>query len=308
MKSLNEIKGVIPAMISCFDEAGNYDEKAQRDLTRFLIDRGVNALYLTGSTGEAFMMNEKSRKILVENVIDEVNSRIPIIVHVGDIGTNKSIDYAKHAEKTGADAISSVPPFYWKFTKEEILSYYRDVSGAVNIPMIVYNIALAGMVDFETIKKLSNIENVKGIKYTGSTHHEIIRIKDEISSNFMIYSGVDEMASSGLAYGSDGIIGSFYNVIPELFIGIYDAVCANDIAKAVFLQKKANAVIFYVLNNHFFDTIKAMLHWADVCHCTVLKPFYRLNSDDEIAIKKGLIEIIKKYDITECEVLNRIVS
>ena len=91
MNGLDKIAGVIPAMLTCFDKDGVFDEKAQRALTRFLISRGVDGLYLTGSTGEAFLMDEKSRKEAVEVTLDEVAGQVPVIVHVGDIGTKKSI-------------------------------------------------------------------------------------------------------------------------------------------------------------------------------------------------------------------------
>lgn len=306
MCDLSSIGGVIPAMLTCFDGNGDFDSKAQRALTDFLIDSGVGALYLTGSTGEAFLMEEKVRKEVVETVIDEAEGRVPVIVHVGDIGTKKTMDYARHADASGAAAISSVPPFYWKFKKDEIVSYYRDVSESVSIPMIVYNIALAGLVDFNTIKELAALENVKGIKYTATTHNEILRIKDEIGEDFKVYSGADEMALSGLIYGSDGIIGSFYNIIPELFILLEKAVEDGDIASARLMQKKANAVIYYVLENHFFDTLKAVLKWSGVCDSTVLSPFYRLTEDDEVRIRRELKELCRRYEITECKVLNSI--
>lgn len=306
MCDLSSIGGVIPAMLTCFDGNGDFDSKAQRALTDFLIDSGVGALYLTGSTGEAFLMEEKVRKEVVETVIDEAEGRVPVIVHVGDIGTKKTMDYARHADASGAAAISSVPPFYWKFKKDEIVSYYRDVSESVSIPMIVYNIALAGLVDFNTIKELAALENVNGIKYTATTHNEILRIKDEIGEDFKVYSGADEMALSGLIYGSDGIIGSFYNIIPELFILLEKAVEDGDIASARLMQKKANAVIYYVLENHFFDTLKAVLKWSGVCDSTVLSPFYRLTEDDEVRIRRELKELCRRYEITECKVLNSI--
>lgn len=306
MNGLDKIAGVIPAMLTCFDKDGVFDEKAQRALTRFLISRGVDGLYLTGSTGEAFLMDEKSRKEAVEVTLDEVAGQVPVIVHVGDIGTKKSIDYARHAEKCGAAAVSSVPPFYWKFTTNEILSYYADVSSSVTVPMIVYNIALAGLVDFATIKKLAKIDNVKGIKYTATTHNEILRIKDEVGEDFKVYSGADEMALSGFCYGADGIIGSFYNIIPELFIELRKSYLAGDIVNSRLMQKKANAIIYYVLANHFFDTIKATLKWSGVCSSTVLAPFYKLNDEDEERIRRELKELCQKYDITECHVLNNI--
>ena len=106
---ITAIKGVIPAMVTTFDENEEVDLSRGRALVKYLIEAGVDGLYITGSTGEGFLMTGEERKAFTEAVIDEVKGRIPVIVHVGDIGTKKSIDLAKHAEKAGADAISSVP-------------------------------------------------------------------------------------------------------------------------------------------------------------------------------------------------------
>jgi N-acetylneuraminate lyase len=304
--NLQGIKGVIPAMMTCFDENGNFDEKRQRDLTRFLLSKKVDALYLTGSTGETFLMTAEERKKVVEVVIDEVAHRVPVIVHVGDIGTAKSINLAKHAYAMGADAISSVPPFYFKFSSDEIVGYYQDISESVPLPMIVYNIALAGLVDFNTIKRLAKIENVKGIKYTATSHHEILRIKEEIGKDFMVYSGCDEMAMSGMAYGSDGIIGSFYNVIPELFIQIVQAEKENDIERARELQISADAIIFFVLDHSFFASMKKMLSWIGHDAGFARKPFASLSAEAEKDLRKGLKEIRDRYQITGVEILENL--
>lgn len=114
---IKAFKGVIPAVLTVFDKEENIDEVGMRQLVSFLIDKGVNGLYLTGSTGEGFTMTSEERKKVVEIVIDETAGRVPVVVHVGAIGTKISIDLAKHAESVGADGISSVPPFYWKFNE-----------------------------------------------------------------------------------------------------------------------------------------------------------------------------------------------
>lgn len=304
--NIQQIRGVIPAMMTCFTENGAFDEKRQRSLARFLLDQKVDGLYLTGSTGETFLMNNQERKQVVETVLEEVNGRIPVIVHVGDIGTDSSIDLARHAYEAGADAISSVPPFYWKFSNEEIIGYYRDISESVPLPMIVYNIALAGLVDFSTIQKLAAIENVKGIKYTATTHHEILRIKEEIGKDFMVYSGCDEMALSGMSFGSDGIIGSFYNIIPELFQRIVRAHAAGDLAAAQQAQIQADQIIFLVLSYPFFASMKRILSWNTVDAGYSRRPFSPLTSEMEKKLKKELRELRDRYQITGVKVLEQL--
>ncbi|RLL82357.1 N-acetylneuraminate lyase [Petrotoga sp. HKA.pet.4.5] len=294
---INEIKGVIPAILSIFNKEEEIDEKSTRSFIDFLLDQGVNGLYLTGSTGEAFLMNLEERKKYVEIVAEQVKGKVPIIVHIGAIGTRNSIELAKHAYKIGADAISSVPPFYWKFQEENIIDYYKDIAASVPLPFIIYNIPLAGILTLDIIKKLANIENIKGIKYTATTHDQISSIKDQISKDFFVYSGCDEMAISGLINGADGIIGSFLNLMPELFIEIYEAIENKDLITATGKQKDAIRIIEYSLHFDYFSVIRLGLKWLGIDAGYSRRPFKNYDTDEEKIIKKGFIELREKYQI-----------
>ena len=98
---IKSITGVIPAMVTPFDENEKLDETRLRAVIRFLIERKFEGLYITGSTGESFLMSPDERKRVVEITVDEVKGRIPIIAHIGAISTYHSIDLAQHAEKAG---------------------------------------------------------------------------------------------------------------------------------------------------------------------------------------------------------------
>lgn len=303
---VRSIKGVIPALITCFDENEQIDEKRMRNLTEHLIDEGVDGLYLTGSTGETFLMTMEERKKVVEIVINQADGRVPIIVHIGDIGTLKSIELAKHAQDFGADAISSVPPFYWKFNEEDVYNYYKDITESVEIPMIVYNIPLAGLMGYSMIEKLATLPNVKGIKYTASTHFEITKIKKDMGEDFMVYSGADEMACSGLLAGADGIIGSFYNVIPDVFIGINEALKNNDAKKAAILQAEANEIILYCVKYDYIPLMKRMSAWAGLDAGYSRRPFKRFSQEEEAKLKSDIISLRDKRSIASMKVVNNI--
>jgi len=303
---LNNIKGVIPALVTCFNENGEYDEKRQRKITSNLIDRGVHGLYITGSTGECFMMTPDERKKVVEDVIDEAKGRLPIIVHVGAIATKISIDLAEHAEKAGADVISSITPFYWKFSEAQIFNYYRDIAGSVNLPMVVYNNSLAGAVGLNFIKSLATIEGVKGIKYTLNTSFEILRIKEEIGKDFVVFSGADEMAIAGLSFGADGIIGSTYNLIPEPFIDIYKALKDGDLKKAQEKQRIANAIIMFLLEWSFNSGIKAGMQWMGVDAGWCREPFGRFDKSTEEKFLEELRQLKKKLGISGIPFLDKL--
>lgn len=293
--ALKDIKGVIPAMITLFDENENVDVKRTRELVEFLIGRGVNGLYLTGSTGEGFLMDAEERKLVVETVIDQVAGRVPVIVHVGDIGTKKTIALAEHAYRAGADAISSVPPFYWKFSEEDIYGYYRDVAASTPLPMVIYNVPLAGMMGAELIKRIAKLPNVHGMKFTGRDHDTMSHLKNELGEDFIIYSGCDEMAFSGLAVGADGIIGSFYNVMPEVFLGIYEAVQQGDLRRGRDLQRLGTEIILECVKYDYIALMRNMLGWRGVDAGFSRRPFRNYRDEELTGLKAKLEAMAEKY-------------
>lgn len=284
--AIHDFKGVIPALVTPFDLDGSLNEGLLRGITASLVARGVDGLYLTGSTGEGFMMSPEERMRAVETVCAEVAGRIPVMVHVGAISTYQTVALARQAEAAGADAISSVPPIYWPFTPDQVANYYADVTASTSLPMVVYKIALAGEIGFELLARLAAMPGIEGVKYTAPTHFEIGRIKTEIGPDFRVFSGADEMAMSGLAFGADGLIGSFYNIIPELYADIVAAMAENRIADAKALQDKANAIIFFTLKQYPMSAVKRIMAWqgADAGYCR--KPFDNYETPEaEAALK-----------------------
>ena len=304
---ISEIKGVIPALLTPFDKEENLDEKGLRALISKLINEGVNGLYLTGSTGEGFLMDLNERKKAVEIAMDEVQGRVPVIVHVGAIATKLSVELTVHASEAGADAISSVPPFYFRFSEEEIISYYKALAEASPLPMIVYNIPLAGLMGYGTLKKLAAIEGVKGIKYTASTHFEITQLKSDIGKDFMVYSGADEMALSGLLAGADGTIGSTYNAIPDTFIKIYNLFMEGKLEEANVVMKEGVAVIMQMLTyGSLMSLLKAINRWEGVPAGYARKPFTNFTEEKEEEIKKDFIALKKKLGLKNVKFIDRL--
>ncbi|MBT3777542.1 MAG: dihydrodipicolinate synthase family protein, partial [Pelagibacteraceae bacterium] len=216
-----KMNGVIPALITSFNKDESINKEGMRKTVNYLISKNVHGLYITGSTGETFLMSPDEKKKVIEIIVDEVNGRIPVIAHIGSIGTKITIELGKHAEKIGVDALSALPPFYYGFSNNEIHNYYSDISHSSNLPIIVYNISHANLMDLDMLKRLASIPNIKGVKYTAATHFNFSKIKKEIGDSFKIYSGMDEMALSGILSGADGMIGSFYNLMPEMFVNLY---------------------------------------------------------------------------------------
>lgn len=294
-KTITDFKGVIPAVLSVFDKDENLDEKGTRAFIQYLMSFDIGGLYLTGSTGEAFLMSTEERMRQVEIVMDEVAGKLPVVVHVGAISTRTSIELAKHAQSVGAAGISSVPPFYFKFSEDQIFGYYKDIAQATELPMIVYNIPLAGMMTVDMIERLSRLENVKGVKYTGTALYEVTQIKDACKTDFQVYGGCDELGASNIALGVDGVIGSFYNCIPDLYVKIWNAVKAGEVEKAAKLQRVALHVINTgVKSGSMMACLKLWLRAAGVPAGYARRPFTNFTPQEEQAYVQTLIDIDTK--------------
>ena len=291
-RDIKDFKGVIPAVISVFDKDENLDEQGTREFIRYLMSMDIGGLYLTGSTGETWLMTAEERMRQVEIVMEEVGDKVPVVVHVGAMSTREAVKLAKHAEKYGAAGVSSVPPFYFKYNADQIFNYYKDVAEATSLPMIVYNIPLAGMMTVDQIIRLSTIENVKGVKYTGTALFEVMQIKDGCKEGFQVYGGCDELGSSNIAIGVDGIIGSFYNVIADHYIRIWNAVKASDVALATKLQRQAVHVIFAGINSgSMMACMKVWLRAAGLPGGWSRRPFSNFSEEEEKALVAKLVAI-----------------
>ena len=303
--TIKDFKGVIPASLSIFDINENLDIEATKEFTEFLLGFDIHGLYLTGSTGEGFLMKSEERMETVKAVMEVAKDKVPVVVHVGNIGTKRTIELAKQAKEAGATAISSVPPFYWHFNSKQIFNYYKDIAEAVDIPMIIYNVPLAGMMSADMIKELSQIENIKGVKYTNTDIYQIPLIKEAVGEDFMVYGGADELASSNLLVGVDGIVGSFYNLIPDLFVQIDEAIKNNEVGKAYDLQKNAVKIISYLVEGgNMVAGIKAVLREAGINAGYARKPFINFYDEDQKKLAKDLVDLANDNNMENIHVID----
>ena len=303
----NNINGVIPAMITSFNKDESINKEGIRKTINYLISEKVNGLYITGSTGETFLMSQDEKKQVIEIIVEEVNGRVPVIAHIGSIGTKITTELGQYAEKVGVDALSALPPFYYGFSNDEIFNYYTDISNTTNLPITIYNISHAHLMDLDMLKRLAAIKNVKGVKYTAPTHFNFNKIKKEVGENFKIYSGMDEMSLSGLISGADGIIGSFYNLMPEMFVDIYAKVKEGNINAAKKIQEKINIIILYALGKSGYPFIKMGLNWLGIDSGYVRKPFTTfIDREIENTIKNDLKKLTDQNDLSGIKFLDTI--
>lgn len=165
-----EYHGIYAALVTPYTSEGKVDYKELQKLVNYLIEKGLDGFYVNGSTAEAFLLSEEERNNIIKAVVEANAGRKKVICHVGAISTDQAIGYAKNAEKCGADAVSAISPFYYKFSEQEIIQYYQDIMSATGLPMFIYNFPnFSGFsLTEEILEKLKQNKNLIGVKFTSS--------------------------------------------------------------------------------------------------------------------------------------------
>lgn len=289
-----EYHGAYAALVTPYtqDNKVNYDELQK--LVRYLIDNGIDGFYVGGSTAEAFLLKDEERKKALEAVVEANNGERKVICHVGAISTDTAIDFACHAEKVGADAVSAISPFYYKFSEKEIISYYDDIMDATTLPMFIYNFPnFSGFsLTEDTLSKMEEHKNLAGVKFTSTDMFLLERFKTN-HPNLVVWNGFDEMLAAGLMMGADGGIGSTYNCMPGLIHKIYDSFCSGDIAKTHEYQTLANHVIKAICNHGVFASVKTILEFEGFNFNGCRRPFAPISDAGRTELKA----VYEKYII-----------
>ena len=267
-------KGVIPALVTPFTKKYEIDEKALKRLINFVIENGVTSVFPCATTGEFTSMTMEERKRLVEITIDHVNGKVPVIAGTGDAGTKTAIEFSEHAENAGADAVLVVSPFYLKPTDKEIFEHYTKIAEAVDLPIILYNIPQVTGVEIPwwVVEALAEIDNVVGIKDSSGNMPYMTALFEKVYGKISIMCGHDEIAMAALAAGADGLILASANLIPDIWVQIYNLVKRGNLEEARKLQRKIQTLVRIVTRQGGGLAVKAGLNMMGLEMGTTRRP------------------------------------
>jgi len=235
-----DVKGIIPPLITPFTKDGDVYEEGLRRFLDFQIEKGVHGIWLCGTYGAGPLITIEQRKKITEICVDQVNKRIPVMVHVGSSSIDSVLDLAKHAEDVGADAIGSVPPFYYPYKENEVFSFYDMLISSVGLPVFAYN--NPGRTGFniqpEFLNKLADIGLV-GVKDSSFSLPQFYEyLVTVVKKGFIFIVGTEALLLPALITGAKGCISGLANAFPELNVEAYNAIENKDWKKAVELQLK----------------------------------------------------------------------
>ena len=232
-------KGSMVALVTPFKN-GKIDEKALAELVEFHIKNGTTALVPCGTTGESATLSYEEHDRVIELTIKFAKGRIPVIAGTGSNSTEEAIMLTKHAKKCGAAASLQVSPYYNRPTQKGLYLHFKAIAEAVDIPLILYNIASRTGVNIEpeTFVKLAEIKNIIGVKEASGSLEQMSRIKKLCPKSFLLISGDDALTLPVLSIGGVGIISVVANIIPRDVTDMCAAFENGNIKKAEELHYK----------------------------------------------------------------------
>ncbi len=216
--------GSITALITPFRN-GSVDETAFADFVEWQIQEGSHGVVPVGTTGESPTLSHAEHKRVVELCVEVVDGRVPVIAGTGSNATAEAIDLTRHAKEAGASAALVVTPYYNKPTQDGLFRHYEAIAGAVDIPIIIYNIPGRSVVDVsvDTMARLAKLPNVVGVKDATNDLSRPLATRTAIGPDFCQLSGEDATVAAFLAQGGHGCISVTSNVAPRLCADLHES-------------------------------------------------------------------------------------
>jgi 4-hydroxy-tetrahydrodipicolinate synthase len=225
-----KLEGVYTALVTPMTGSGEVDEKALRRLVDFQVEGGVHGLVPVGTTGESPTLDGDECKRVIQIVVEQARGRVPVIAGAGSNSTAEAIEYSRDAKEVGAVATLQVGPYYNKPTSAGFLGHFRAIADAVDLPLIVYNIAgrTGKNIDNPTMLELAKHRTIVGVKEASGDVGQVMDLVSKKPADFAVLSGDDNLVLPFMVLGVSGVISVASNIVPERMVKFVCAALKGD--------------------------------------------------------------------------------
>lgn len=231
---------VVTAMVTPFDERGEVNYEAAAELAAYLVKNGSTGLVLAGTTGESPTLSMEEKLELFRVVVEAVGEKAYILAGTGSYSTRDAVKLTKAASETGVHGILSVTPYYNRPPQEGLFRHFREVAGATDLPVMIYNVPKRTGVNIspETTLRLAEIENIVSIKEAGQDLEQAAAICRNAPPGFTVYSGDDSLTLPMLSVGAVGVVSVASNIAGPAIARMIAAYQNNRTEEAAALHRK----------------------------------------------------------------------
>lgn len=228
------LNGIYVPVVTPFDDEGMVDFGAFEHVLDFIIEGGVHGIIPCGSTGEFYALNHDERMAVMRFVADFVGERVTLIAGTNAASTRDVIEYTRHAQTMGYQAVMLAPPYYSLPSQPELLAHYQAVMSSLDMPVVLYNFpARAGVsIEIGTVQRLAEHDNLAGIKESSGEFARLLALVNALEDRSLIVCGADDQAFDYFAWGVTSWIAGAASFLPAQHVALWRTATAGDLSEA----------------------------------------------------------------------------
>ena len=291
-----KLKGIITPLVTPLQENGEHDEEGSVKLVNHLLKGGVHGLFLLGTTGEGPSLSPVVQREFIKTVTAQVNGKVPVLVAISNPCYSQSLSLAKYCSDQGVSGVVSTAPYYFPLNSSEVKNYFLKLANDLCLPLLMYN--MPGMTkihyDVETIVSLAKHDNIIGLKDSSGDmgyFHQLLNAFQE--KDFMLAEGPEELLAETVMFGGDGSVCGGANVMPELYVKLFNASQAGDVTQIRQLHRKVLELGEAIFSSGGYGSsvirgLKCALSIMGICEEHVAPPFQQLDKKEKQQIHRFL--------------------
>ena len=284
-----QIHGIVPPVVTPLSESFALDLPALSRLLEHLIEGGVHALFLLGTTGEGPALSYQTRRKMIAESCRIVHGRVPILVAISDTSLQESISLGHWANQCGANALVVSAPYYFAVSQNDLYEMIAELSASLSLPVYLYNMPSLTKASFdpETVLRCSKLPLVAGIKVSSGDMYYVRELVRAFATDpdFTILVGPEELLSESIQAGAHGGVNGGANLFPRLFVNLYKALINKDVLTSSVLQEKVcqlGSMLYHIgePESSYIRGLKLGLEILGLCSSRMAPPFQTLHAMD----------------------------
>ncbi|MCE7792011.1 4-hydroxy-tetrahydrodipicolinate synthase [Salipaludibacillus sp. CUR1] len=206
---------VLTAMVTPFDQDGNVDFQATKELINHLLENGSDGIVVAGTTGETPTLSIQEKAELYRFAVETADGRAPVLAGSGTNSTRAAIELTRLATQAGVDGVMLATPYYNKPNQEGMYQHFKAIAESTHLPVMLYNVPGRSVVNLlpETVVRLSEISNIVSIKEASGDLDAMSEIIQNTPEDFTLYSGDDSLTLPILSIGGNGVVSVASHII-----------------------------------------------------------------------------------------------
>jgi dihydrodipicolinate synthase/N-acetylneuraminate lyase len=294
------LQGIITPMVTPLQDRDTLDVAGLERLIEHILAGGVHGLFILGTTAEAPSLSYRLRYEVIERVCKQVKERVPVLVGITDTSFVESVNLSRKARDGGAQAVVLAPPYYFPAGQLELIEYLKHITAELPLPLYLYNMPSFTKMVFEpkTIRAVADFEGIAGIKDSSGDmiYFRQLQVLLKDNPDFSLLMGREELLAETVLLGGHGGVCGGANLLPELYVELYNAACAKDLPKVEVLHQKvmklSNAI--YTVGRYassYLKGLKCALSCVGICSDFMAEPFHRFRQEEHDRIQQYVKEL-----------------